>query len=503
MNPIANLNQEAHSPYQRYFWLFILLHSLAWTLGPALLRPSLPHDVLEGISWGLQWQWGYSKHPFLTAWLCAGVTQLFGHTGWPVYALAQLAVLITFLAVWQLAKQMLKPLPALIATLSLEGVLFYNINSFNLTPDSLQSPIWALLCLFFYQALDREKLKDWLLTGFMAGLAILTKYQAALIFLPMLGFCLAQSRVRQQFLSPKPYLALGVFLLLIMPHLVWLADHHFMTVYYAFNTPNEYTLNHSCKAHFSNSLGFIANSLANILAVLVLLWPFWKKPQCRFLKPFDRQFIYFMGLGPWMLTLILCLISGDHFPPRWTTPYFFLIGIISLDALSPSLEARPVRQYALSLILLSLALFSGRMASFTLFPRAHSDAFLPNQIMAQRLETLWYRQYHTPLPYLAGSHYLVAVLLPYFEHSPSPFFNWDLKESSWISLDALKTRGGLFIWDKQQNYAWDASSRAMNYLPPAILMAYPNLKFLPDLRFHRLGPKKEELTIGVALLPPQ
>src|SRR5580704_12288122 len=144
-----------------YFWLFIFIHTLIWTHGPSLLSPTLRHDALEGITWGLQWQLGYSKHPFLTAWLCAGVTQLFGATGWPIYLLAQLAVSITFIAVWKLAQQILPPLHALIAALILEGVLFYNINSFNFTPDTLQSPLWALLSLFFYQALTKQTLSHW------------------------------------------------------------------------------------------------------------------------------------------------------------------------------------------------------------------------------------------------------------------------------------------------------------------------------------------------------
>lgn len=121
-----------------YFWLFILLHTIIWTIGPALLRPTIPHDTLEGITWGLQWQWGYNKHPFLAAWLSAGITQFFNTTGWPVYLLAQLAVSTTFFAVWKLAKLILPHTHALIAALILEGVLFYNINSFNFTPDTLQ-----------------------------------------------------------------------------------------------------------------------------------------------------------------------------------------------------------------------------------------------------------------------------------------------------------------------------------------------------------------------------
>ena len=65
----------------------ILLHTFLWTGLSALARDSLPADTLEAIAWGLQWEWGYDKHPFLAAWLAGTVGKLTGHVGWEMYLL--------------------------------------------------------------------------------------------------------------------------------------------------------------------------------------------------------------------------------------------------------------------------------------------------------------------------------------------------------------------------------------------------------------------------------
>ncbi|MDF2867430.1 MAG: putative Undecaprenyl-phosphomannose:protein mannosyltransferase, partial [Gammaproteobacteria bacterium] len=339
---VSQSSYNATSPNtKRYFCWFVIIHVLAWTLGPSLLRGSVTHDTLEGIAWGLQWQWGYNKHPFLTAWVCALVTKLAGTVDWPVYLLAQIAVATTFFAVWRLANKILPSLHALLATLALEGVLFYNLNSFNLTPDSLQLPLWALLVLCFYNALTTQKLRNWLLTGLMAALSIMTKYQVALLFLPMLLFCIINPKARQSFTKPGLYYALGLMLLLLSPHLLWLYQNNFITITYAFDTPAEYTHQHYPLAHVIYPLRYLANNLGNIVGLFILLWPFYRKPRENLLiGTFNWQFLLWLGLGPLLLSLLLCAMTGSHFPPRWSTPYYALLGIIVIGWLKPQISKK-------------------------------------------------------------------------------------------------------------------------------------------------------------------
>ncbi|KTD62671.1 glycosyltransferase family 39 protein [Legionella shakespearei] len=488
-----------------YFWLFVILHTLLWTLGPALIRPTLPHDTLEGITWGLQWQLGYNKHPFLTAWLCAGVTQLFGTVGWPVYLLAQLAVSATFIAVWQLAKQVLPAMHALIATLVLEGVFFYNINSFNFTPDTLQSPLWALLGLFFYQALVTQKIRNWLYTALFAALCVCTKYQVAILLLPMFLLCLLDNTARKSFYKPGMYWALLLFIALISPHLVWLYQHDFITLTYAEKVSSEYTQNKSIWNHVLYPVRFFINNIIQVIGLFILLWPFYdtknKNKQLR-LDHFSWHFLIAVGLGPVLLSLLLCFLSGDYFPPRWATPYFFALGIIVIACLKPVFTKESLTYFAITLILFSSLLFGIRMVTLSVYPRPTSDAFLPNQKIALSLAQLWQERYKAPLPYIAGSNYLVALITPYLSDKPLPYLSWSQAISPWINEEDLRTRGGIFVWDEGQNYAWDEDSKHFAFIPESVWSRFPELKRLPDYTFYRSS-DNAPIIIGVAILPPK
>lgn len=479
------------------------MHGLIWTLGPWLLRPTLPHDTLEGITWGLQWQLGYNKHPFLAAWLCAGVTQWFGTIGWPTYLLAQLAVLTTFIALWKLAQQILPQVSALVAALVLEGVLFYNINSFNFTPDTLQSPLWALLSLFFYQALTQQKLKFWLLTSLLAALCLCTKYQAMLLFLPMVLLCCIHPLARKSFSKPGLYYAMALFFLLITPHCIWLAQHDFISLTYASNISAEYTHNKNPMDRLLYPLSFVMNTGLDIVGVLILLWPFYKKDRETSLTitSFQTQFLFFLGLGPLILSFLLCCFTGDYFPPRWATPYFFALGILAMAYLKPSVSPTQWKKFILTLIVWSFLLFFARMSSLIVFQRPSSDAFLPTQEIALALSQLWQEKYHKPLPFVAGSHYLVAGIVPYLPNHPLPYFDWSSKESPWIREQKMVNQGGLFVWDKNGYYSWDKESKAHRQLPKSIHQRFPRLILAPDFIFYRLS-DHQPIRVGIAILPP-
>ncbi len=494
---------ESRKSSTHYFFLFLLLHTLLWTLGTYFARPSLPHDTLESITWGLQWQWGYHKHPFLTAWLCAGIFSLFQHADWSLYLLAQVLVTTTFIAVWYLAKQFLPLRHALIATLLLEGVLFYNINSFNLTSDTLQSPLWALLALFFYHALTTEKIYYWLLTSLLAACCICTKYQGIIFLVPMLFLCLKHPVARASFKKAGIYWSMLVFLLLISPHLIWLYQHDFITVTYAQTAAADYTATKTIWGHLLYPLLALANDLFIIVGVFILIWPFYTKNKEQFIiSSFQWHFLIILGFGPVVLTLILGIFDGDYFPPRWSTPYFFLIGIIVMSYLKPRLTKENIKKFAISFVLFSSLLFSIRMLSLTVFYKVNNDAFLPNKEMAISLNQLWRERYHSTLPYIAGSNYLVSLISPYLPDKSKPFLNWQLKENPWVNEMELGKKGALFIWDEGINYAWDHDGRITAHLPEWVLYRFPELIILPNTTFYRLS-NNYPLIIGVAILPPR
>jgi hypothetical protein len=323
----------------------------------------------------------------------------------------------------------------------------------------------------------------------------------------MLLFCLLNPTARSSFKQSGVYWALGTFFLLISPHLVWLYQHDFITLTYARSIAREYTGTYTFFNHITYPALFLANGLFAVSAVFILLWPFYasllskNRPQWT-VTSFQWQFLIALGLGPFLVSLILCLLNGDYFPPRWTTPYFFLVGIMTIGYLRPKLNAQQIKRFALTFVLFSVLLFIVRMVSLTLIPRAENDAFLPNQEIAHAVEQIWHQHYHTPLAYIAGSNYLVAMITPYTQDKPKPYLSWIKNQNPWINEADLRKKGALFVWDEGRHYTWDSDSKTYAHPPQSVLDQFPRLIILPEAVFYRAS-DHEKITVGIGLLPPQ
>ena len=491
---------------KRWLVIFILAHVVLWTLGPVLFRHSLTHDTLEGIAWGSQWQWGYNKHPFLAAWLSYGVSALTHRVGWPHYLLAQLGVAVTFWAVWRLALQFLRPNQALLATLSLEGVLFYNLASGSFTPDTLQSPLWALLALYFYHALKTQSIRAWLPVGVLAALSVVGKYQAALLFLPMFAIILINPETRRSFKTPGFYLAILVGLLCVAPHLIWLYEQDFITARYALETPAQYSTTPHAWPHFFYPFNFIINTIGNTVFLPLLLWPIYRSHKMpSSLTPFQWQFLFILGLGPWIISLLLCILSGNYFPARWMTPYFFLLGVLGVSLINPTLNTHSVKQFLMRVAIFMLLLWSAQFGRLEYLNRHENpaDSVYPNIQLAQKVTALWHERYHTRLSYIAGSRYLVSALMAYSPDKPTPYFDFNRKESPWINTRRVRQEGALVVLDKNSQYAWDKESNNPLQVEAALRKHFPALPPPMRLEIPRLSKAGKPIVIWVNFIPPQ
>ena len=57
--------------------IFLLVHLIIWTLVPSISNDNLPLDTIEALAWGSNLDWGYNKHPPLSAWSVEVFYQLF------------------------------------------------------------------------------------------------------------------------------------------------------------------------------------------------------------------------------------------------------------------------------------------------------------------------------------------------------------------------------------------------------------------------------------------
>ena len=159
------------------FFVFLFIHLLLWVLAPSLTNKNLPLDTIEALAWGSNLDWGFNKHPPLSAFAVEIFYQIFGSNDWTYYLLSQIFVTIGFIAVYKFSDEIFnnKKL-ALLSVLLLEGIYFYNFTTPEFNVNVAQLPFWALTVYYTWKCIKYDKVTDYIFLGLFAGLGILSKY---------------------------------------------------------------------------------------------------------------------------------------------------------------------------------------------------------------------------------------------------------------------------------------------------------------------------------------
>jgi len=212
----------------KYFYIFISSHLLIWTVIPSISNVNLPLDTIEALAWGSNLDWGFNKHPPLSAFAVEVVYRIFGNQDWAYYILSQIFVVFSFIVIFKLSLHLFNnPNYALLSIFLLEGIFFYNFTTPEFNVNIAQLPFWALTIYFSYRCIKHNKITDFILLGLFIGLGILSKYLffylVAGVKLLFLYFIFKKKKLNLFYLLIPGLITLAV----IMPHLIWLYENNF------------------------------------------------------------------------------------------------------------------------------------------------------------------------------------------------------------------------------------------------------------------------------------
>ena len=102
--------------------------------------------------------WGYNKHPPLSAWLSLkDFYQIFGNQDWAYYFLSQLFVVSAFFVVFKFSEDFFQNKTfSLISVLLLEGIYFYNFTTPEFNVNVCQLPFWALTVYYCWKGIKQN-----------------------------------------------------------------------------------------------------------------------------------------------------------------------------------------------------------------------------------------------------------------------------------------------------------------------------------------------------------
>ncbi len=173
--------------------------------------------------------WLWSKHLAASyrdkgpaiAWTIALGTKIFGDTVFGIRFFAVLCGAAVGFLLFALARRMYDERTALWCLLMALLMPMMAVGSILMTIDSLSLLSWALASLLFWNALQRDRLLDWVWIGLVIGLGFLAKFTNG-VQLACIGLFLLLSREHRRLLVSRKFAALiGAFLLSILPLIWW------------------------------------------------------------------------------------------------------------------------------------------------------------------------------------------------------------------------------------------------------------------------------------------
>lgn len=447
--PMYKVSEYRFSP-EIIFYGICLIHILVWTLVPALLNQNLPLDVIEELAWGKEWQLGYDKHPPMSAWMMEVFAWLTNRNDWGQYLLSQLSIVTAFWAVWKLSLDFISKESAVISIIFLEGIYFHNFTTPEFNANVALLVFWSLTLLYFWRAVNSNNMMHWVLCGLFAACAVLSKYFAVFLLIPLLLFLFFEKSKRGLFLQKNLYIGILTFIVALMPHLFWIWSNDFITILYGLRrTENVSDL--SWLSHVKNPIKFLASILAVLTPLFAMLYalgpPKWKIAGSNSSKV---RFLLFVVITPVVMVMLLSAITGMRLRSMWAYPLFIMAGPVIAYLFLPEKNEWKINRFVTVSVVITILfplIYSLIQIYSPGFKSKGKRTHYPGKVISQVITDKWNLRYSQPLPYVGGDVWIAGNVAWYSVNRPSVYINNSKKSAPWVTDEDLRNNGGIILWD--------------------------------------------------------
>ena len=400
------------------FFIFAISHLLIWTVVPTITNKNLPLDVIEALAWGSNLDWGFNKHPPGSAFFPEVFFQIFGAQDWAYYFLSSLFVVISFYFVFKFANEILQnKLLSLFSVLILEAIYFYNFTTPEFNVNVCQLPFWSLVVYFSWKIYSSKeiKLSDCFCIGLFGAIGFLSKYLfvylLASIFLLFTYLVFIEKYRKFDF---KYFIILEVFIVLLVPHLVWLYGNDFITIFYGLKRTG---LEPSLINHFEQPILFLLKQAGTLLPFFFLIWLLVKKIKFKFnVKDKKLLFLLAINLLPIFLIFITSAIMGSKIRTMWMTPFYLYFGVLFIYILKSQINIKRINSFLYGFLFLFF--LSPIIYSYISISQTDKRTDYPGKEIASKVQLIWSKDFNGEIQFVTGDEWKAGNLSYHLKSRP-------------------------------------------------------------------------------------
>jgi 4-amino-4-deoxy-L-arabinose transferase-like glycosyltransferase len=475
----------------------------------AYLSGDLHVDALETWSLGREFAWGNAKHPPLMGWVAYLWTLVFPLTDWSFQLLAMTNAAVALYAVDLIARRFVRGDKRAIVLLLLMLLPAYQFHAQRFNANTVLLAIWPLATYCFLRAFQSRGFGWSIAAGVMTALAMLGKYYSIFLVGSFVLAALAHPDRKIYFKSWSPWLSSLAGLIVLGPHLHWLATHGAKPFEYALQVHGGY----STREAFWEATKFVGGLLAT-LALPAVCWVLAAGPKLKrtaadlaALDP-GLWLLFLIGLFTLLLPALTAIVVGTDMPSLWALQGLFLLALIIVCG------ARfPVERFHTVNLMVGVVVFAviaivvaAPYYAYERHVRRENDrAFY--RIAANEITQRWHALTDAPLPVISGSDDLAFATAFYSADHPRysrPFrlqYTWPVPPQNvlargWAALCFAEDTPCVSWMDQVKERAPNATRAAFTARPT--LLGYPGATAAIQMLIVPPEAKKARARDGVA-----
>ena len=403
----------------KLFYFFILVHLALWTLVPSITNNNLPLDTIEHLAWSSNLDWGFDKHPPVVAFFLKIFYQIFGPQDWAYYLLSQIFVLIAFYYVFKLSYEILENIKlSLISVLLLESIYFYNFTTPEFNVNICQLPFWSLVVYYSWRIFQSKEIKfiDCFLVGLFAAIGFLSKYLFVylLVSIDLLFFYLIFFKKTKKF-DFKYLITFEVFIVLLVPHIIWLYNNDFITIVYGLKRTG--LEGSGILDHFKYPIIFLFKQITLLIPFFFLIWLLVKKIRFKInFKDKKLLFLIFISLLPIILMFITSVLTGSKIRTMWMTPFYLFFGLLFVYLFQFQIELKKINSFLYGFLILFF--LSPVLYSYISISQTDKRTDYPGKEIANKAQFIWDQDFDNKIEFVTGDEWKAGNLSYHLKSRP-------------------------------------------------------------------------------------
>ena len=397
-----------------FFYIFITAHLIVWTLIPTLTNNNLPLDTIEALAWGSNLDWGFNKHPPMSAFLVETFYQIFGNNDWAYYLLSQICVVFSFFIIWSLSKDFFEnKIYSFLSILLLEGIYFYNYTTPEFNVYVCELPFWSLTVFYCWKGFKNNKYTDWLLFGTFAAFGILSHYLFIYLLLSM-DFLFLYMLIKKK-IDFKCMVSLIPFLIILLPHLIWLTENDYITISYGLHRTGSGEQNFL--DHIIHPLIFLGKQIGILIPFFLMLLLLSSKFKIKSnFKDNKLLFLLAINIIPIALVFLTSMVMGVKIRTMWMTPFYLFFGILVIYISQSQINLNKLKGFVS--VFLILFIFSPFAYAYVSITQTDKRTDYPGKEIAQKAQSEWNDNFEDPINVVFGNEWNAGNLSYHLNSRP-------------------------------------------------------------------------------------